>query len=482
MSVIETDQRISWEQDYAERVNPALMTRLLHAAVPVLKWTRWNVKTVGHGYCESILPLNVETTNQHGTHQAALISLSADYTGGMALTTLLTGTPLTGIHQGDPDISASLWLVGMDVKYENPSTSHLRAVCRVDAKTAKRIQTRYFSGRIVLSTLEVVFWSEDGQRVATAVMRYFAQATKRLLEHRSGGELSSLSKLNLKTSARIIAGLRAMPDQGGSRTIRRSDGSMIRIDQSHDQVAAGTHGMLQAQRLKKVLPQLATMVHARTRNCDEAVKSLSGIEQLVMLGAGLDMRPLRLAEHLSGVTIFELDLPVMLAERQQAIERWEKQLGGVATAPERHQISVDFLVDDVGDRLNDHFAFSDTALTLVIYEGCSMYFDEQQNQRILTAVRRRLKHPKSRLWMDCVTPAVISAETPDPNIHEFVDRMELIGEQFVYGPSDPKVFLESCGFRCLANITAGDYLNCDDPALSEYRFITGHRKVIDFEL
>ena len=200
-----------------------------------------------------------------------------------------------------------------------------------------------------------------------------------------------------------------MGDQDAGRTVRRSDGSLIRIDRSHDRVAAGTHGLLQARRLKKVLPQLATMVHARTQNCDDTVKAVSGIEQLVLLGAGLDMRPVRLADHLSGVTVFELDLPVMLAERQQAIERWEKELGTVAKAPERHQISVDFLVDDVGNRLNEHFAFSDTALTLVIYEGCSMYFDEQQNQRILIAVRKRLTHPESRLWMDYVTPAVISS-------------------------------------------------------------------------
>lgn len=479
MAVIQTEQQISWDQDYSERVNPELMTRLLHQAVPVLKWTGWKIETVSKGYCETVLPLEVESTNQHGTHQAALISLSADYTGGMALTTLLTGAPLTGIHRGDADKSASLWLVGMDVKYENPSTSDLRAVCRIDQKTTKRIQSRFFSGRIVLATLEVVFWSEDGERVATAVMRYFAQATKRLLEHRTDGEQSSLAKLNLKTSARIMAGLRAMGKQPTGQMMTRSDGTMIRIDQSHDQTAAGTHGMLQAKRLQKVLPQLGTMVHARTDNCDDVIRDCKGIEQLILVGAGLDMRPLRLAEHLVGTTVFELDLPVMLAERQRVIERWEQRLGGVAPAPERHQIPADFLSDDLGDLLNNHFAFSETALTLVIYEGCSMYFDAHQNQQILRSIRKRLKHPQSCLWMDCVTPAVISDNTPDPNIHQFVKQMELIGERFVFGPADPEAFLQDCGFECCTNITAGAYRNSDDPALGEYRFLTARRNVTD---
>lgn len=479
MAVIDSDARISWEQDYAERVNPELMTRLLHQAVPVLAWTGWTISKVAPGFCESILPLAIETTNQHGTHQAALISLSADYTGGMALTTLLTGAPLTGIHRGKPEESASLWLVGMDVKYENPSTGHLRGVSRVDPKTAARVQSRYFSGRVVLATIEVEFWSEDDERVAVAVMRYFAQATQRLLEHRSDGEQSTMSKLNLKTSARIIAGLRAMGNLStASRTIAQADGRQLRIDGAHDQIAAGTHGLLQAKRLQRVLPQLACMVAARTQHCDQVLQSMAGIEQLVMLGAGLDMRPLRSADRLSAATVFELDLPVMLAERQHVVGRLEKRAGGALPAPERHQIAVDFLRDDVGQLLQGHRAFSETALTLVIYEGCSMYFDEQQNRRLLQSIRRLLKHPESCLWMDCVTPAVINEATSDPNIHEFVNRMELIGERFVYGPADPEAFLRSCGFICAGNVSAREFLHSIDPTLGEYRFVTARRDVM----
>ncbi|WP_220498095.1 SAM-dependent methyltransferase [Stieleria mannarensis] len=483
MAVIETEHEVSWEKDYAERINPELMNKLLHRAVPVLEWTGWKITRVGPGFCESMLPLVVETTNQHGTHQAALISLSADYTGGMALTTLLTGTPLTGIHRGRPDESASLWLVGMDVKYENPSTSHLRAVSRVDPKTARRIQSRYFSGRVVLATIEVEFWSEDDERVAVAVMRYFAQATQKLLEHRSGGEQSPMTKLNLKTSARIIAGLRAMGGPAASQTTTDAQGRQLRIDgpHDHDRVAAGTHGLLQAKRLQKVLPQLGAMVGARTRHCDQVLRSIDGIEQIVMVGAGLDMRPIRRAAELRGATVFELDLPVMLAERQRVIEQLEHQSDAVADAPERHQIAADFLQDDVGELLQQHFAFSETALTLFIYEGCSMYFDEQQNQRLLRSIRRRIKHPQSVLWMDCVTPAVINEGTDDPNIHEFVDRMEMIGERFVYGPAEPRAFLRSCGFVCSSDVTAQQFLDSDDPTLGEYRFVTARQDVVDLD-
>ena len=107
----------TFANDYKNRINPELMTRLAHNAVPVLQYTGWQITKVEFGSVETVLPLNAATTNQHGTHQAALISLSADYTGGMALTTLLTGVPLSGIHKCKSDVAASLWLASMDVKY-----------------------------------------------------------------------------------------------------------------------------------------------------------------------------------------------------------------------------------------------------------------------------------------------------------------------------------------------------------------------------
>ena len=71
-----------WEDDYRSRMNPQLLTELLHAAVPVLKHVGWFVREVRDGAAASCLPLNEESTNQHGTHQAALLMLAADYTGG----------------------------------------------------------------------------------------------------------------------------------------------------------------------------------------------------------------------------------------------------------------------------------------------------------------------------------------------------------------------------------------------------------------
>jgi acyl-coenzyme A thioesterase PaaI-like protein len=63
---------VSWEDDYRDRANPELFTKLLHDPVPVLQHIDWKVLEIAEGYAKTIFPLNYESTNQHGTHQAAL--------------------------------------------------------------------------------------------------------------------------------------------------------------------------------------------------------------------------------------------------------------------------------------------------------------------------------------------------------------------------------------------------------------------------
>ena len=55
-----------FDTDFRERINPTLMTSLLRQAVPVLTYVDWNLTKCEFGYCESRLPLQPTTTNQHG--------------------------------------------------------------------------------------------------------------------------------------------------------------------------------------------------------------------------------------------------------------------------------------------------------------------------------------------------------------------------------------------------------------------------------
>jgi methyltransferase (TIGR00027 family) len=446
-------QNISWQEDYDRRVNPALMTRLLHDAIPVLKSVDWHVTEVREGACVSELPLGRESTNQHGTHQAALISLSADYTGGLALATLLRGIPLAGVHRCNDDCSAALWLAAMEVKYRSPSTGHLRASCEVPDDVARMVRQRYFAGKRVLVTLPVIFTSND-EIVAEAEMKYFAQPSNLLQPTKQNPRVSPLYKHKLKASARMIAGLRASADD-----------KLTRVDGGHDRHAAGPHGLFLANRLQGILPQLQDMVTARTRHIDEMLGAIPNLGQVVILGTGLDMRPFRLFKQLNKPMFFELDLPSMLEERSRVILQIKDR-----PVVRRRMVATDFKRDDVGELLLRHPDFDSTLPTAVIYEGCTMYFDALENREVLSAIPKAIRHHESRLWCDLVTESVVDGTTNHPEIAMFLEGMEELGEKFIFGCDTAEAFLAQCGFSNTALTTAQDYLGSNDQTFSTYQF------------
>lgn len=447
-------REISWEQDYDSRVNPDLMTKLLRTAIPVLEHSGWYIDKVEEGFCQSVLPLNCPTTNQHGTHQAALISLSADYTGGLALATLLRGVPLAGVHRCKDDESASLWLAAMNVKYHSPSSGHLTGTCRISDDQAEKIRSRYFRGSRVLVTLDVEFHS-NGDLIAVAEMKYFAQPTVQLTPAPGSRSRSTLFSHKLKASARMIAALRAMS----------SSNDKLNVECPHAELSAGPHGAMLAARLQTVLPQLKDMVLARTQHIDEALRSIPDLRQVVMLGAGLDMRSLRHADVNPNLLFFEVDLPEMIAERRRVMEQldechWDRRV----------MMEADFRNDDLATIIAGDPRFDADRATLFIYEGCSMYFSEAENRRLLSSIRSMLIHPESCLWMDLVSREVVTGKTNHRSISAFLDGMAELGESFIFGVDDASEWLNTCELFPVTTTRCGDYLNDGDLVLDTYTF------------
>lgn len=466
----EVAERGTWEYDYATRVNPTLMTALLHAAVPVLRHVSWRVVDVAEGYCQSELPLNRESTNQHGTHQAALISLAGDYTGGLALATLLRNVPLAGVHPGNDGNSAALWLASMNVRYKAPSTGHLLATCTIDQADATKIQERYFSGRRVIIPLTVSFTS-NGEQVAEAEMTYFAQASEALRPTPAHPKLTTLYKHKLKASARLVAALRSRRPPTTPLTepsVNRERSPVHRFHCAHSETAAGPHGALLADYLTAVLPQLEDMVVARTQHIDDTLRAAirSGVRQIVIPGVGLDFRGYRLSAEFPHLRFFETDLPEMLAERERTIAQ-------MANLPpiQREAVPVNFEAESLDEVLLNQTSLDPYQPTAVVYEGCSMYFDAVANARIIGQIRRLLRNPASLLWSDFVTSAVVDGTTQQPSIEEFLRGMEKLGEAFVFGLDEPSSFLTELQFQTVERLFVGDYLALADPVFGTYQFV-----------
>lgn len=450
---------ITWEQDYQIRINPVLMTSLLRASIPVLEHSDWNVTKVEDGYCETLLPLNKATTNQHGTHQAALVSLSADYTGGLALATLLRGVPLAGIHPCRDDVSASLWLAGMSVRYKSPSTGHLTGICEIEHVQAEDIIRRYFRGSRVLATLQVRFYS-NGELTAEAEMKYFAQPTIQLTPTAGNPSRSALFSHKLKASARMIAGLRA----------KQSAHPRLKTHCPHANLVAGPHGELLANHLHATLPQLKDMVLTRSQHIDELIQQVPDLRQVVLLGAGLDMRSIRHAAELPDVTFFEVDLPEMIAERERVTKLLPQEF-----SDRRMMLSANFKIDDLAQVIGQHPGFDPTVPTVIVYEGCSMYFSAVENARILRSLLVLLQNPLSCVWCDFVNTAVVTGRTNNQYITRFLEGMDSLGEAFIFGADNPTEWLESLGFNFVETISAGEYLDDADAVLNTYLFAIAKR-------
>ena len=413
----------TFQEDWDTRVRPDLITELLAEAVPAVRRAGFEFVEVGDGFCHARLPLTRENTNQHGTHQALLVAMAGDYTGGLALASLIRGVPVAGIHPVFGNEAILMWLVSADLRYVEPSCEDLDVRCTVPADQVDRIREGFFAGRTQMIPLDLELRSVSGRLVATATMTYYLKHSAHLAPNSPEKRAGTMYQHMRKSSARLIANVRG----------RESDSPDALYRDPWSRVAAGRHGELLGERFLEVMPELGPMVAARTRHADDAVcEAISrGVRQIVLVGSGLDMRAFRFGAA-EGVTWFELDLPEMLHEREQALA----PLGLPAAKRVGVPLNLDF--DDPATVLAATDEFDADAPVLVVFEGCSMYFEAADLAVIFQRLSALVQHPDSRMWVDVVAPEVVDGVGAPPEVKAFVEGMAKMGEPFRFGHGDPE--------------------------------------------
>jgi hypothetical protein len=114
----------TWDADRKARFEIAPAIELFHRSVPALRFLDWSIEEIGRGFAVTRLPLNVQSSNQYITQQAALMLLAADYTGGIALCTLFRNAPVIGFHPQLTDYGAYLWGAAANIKWLRPSQTN----------------------------------------------------------------------------------------------------------------------------------------------------------------------------------------------------------------------------------------------------------------------------------------------------------------------------------------------------------------------
>jgi methyltransferase (TIGR00027 family) len=206
------------------------------------------------------------------------------------------------------------------------------------------------------------------------------------------------------------------------------------------------------KRMDKITPGLYGAQVCRTRTIDDAVLSAlaQGIDQLVILGAGLDSRAYRLPE-IERVQVYELDLP-------EAQKRKKKRL---KSALRRLPQNVRFVPIDFETRsLESTFAgtdFDPERPVVVVWEAVTQYLSEAAVVQIFKFFAKAA--PGSRIVFTYVRKSVIEGRSEIPGARRLLDSVAENGAPWTFGlePSSLKQYFEPYHLELVADVGAADY-------------------------
>ena len=159
---------------------------------------------------------------------------------------------------------------------------------------------------------------------------------------------------------------------------------------------------------------------------------------MVLLGAGLDTRAVRLASP--GVRFFEVDHP----DTQDAKLAKLQALGDYPVSAAQY-VSCNFETEEPVQRLFD-CGLVESRPTVVIWEGVVPYLKREAVVDTLTSLSGNL-HGESMVMFDIVNKALVAGDSELEADRELVEMVDEVGEPFRLGINDPIPLMVESGFR-----------------------------------
>lgn len=182
------------------------------------------------------------------------------------------------------------------------------------------------------------------------------------------------------------------------------------------------------------VPGAYTYEIARCRFIDEVVvgEAAEGLDQLVLLGAGLDSRPYRLADRLRDVHVFEVDHPDSLDSKRTRLRRL---LGG---EPDHVTfVAADFNRDDLGSVLPPA-GYLCSARTLFVCSGLLPYLSEEGASGLLSWIGSH-RDPAISVAFDAAWAGAVDGSRDYFGAAELRKRVADTGEPLRWGIPDGRV-------------------------------------------
>jgi methyltransferase (TIGR00027 family) len=202
-------------------------------------------------------------------------------------------------------------------------------------------------------------------------------------------------------------------------------------------------------------PGARTSAVARTRFIDDAVESAlrAGIQQVVILGAGFDARPYRLAT-LTRVAVYELDHPYTSPAKRKVVTTV------LSWAPHHVQfIPVDFDSESWQNTVTGA-GYEPRRRTVFVWEGVTNYLTEDAVDEILRWCARAAAG--SRVLFTYVDRRVLDTPQAFKGTENLFTTLAAAGERWAFGlePSALSGFLAQRGLVLEEDVGASDYRAC----------------------
>lgn len=206
-------------------------------------------------------------------------------------------------------------------------------------------------------------------------------------------------------------------------------------------------------------PGVMEFLVARDRYIDDFLQQCldDGLEQLVILGAGLDSRPYRFPELKSGIKVFEVDHPASQATKLGKLKQIFGELPSHVTF-----VPIDFTEQDLAERLSAH-SYDPALKTLFIWQGVTQYLNPQAVDSTLAFVKEH-SGPGSKIIFDYMYTSLLGGAAGHGEIRNLRRYRRFSGEDLTFGIPEGQVaaYLEARGFT--------DVLDADHTLLTRKYF------------
>jgi len=204
-----------------------------------------------------------------------------------------------------------------------------------------------------------------------------------------------------------------------------------------------------AKDIAQNFPAAKEMIKLRTKYFDDILSQQIALsyQQVVILGSGLDTRPVR--QNMAGVTYFEIDT-------KATVQLKEDTFKSNNIAANVHYIPGDYVKDGLVSLLNQT-SFNFEIPTYILWEGNTTLIQKQDVISVLKQIRDNFHN--FHLSFDYMSDKVISRTTGYDDINDYIERYEKLYTPWITGFDNIEPLAKDLGFKVIENFSITELFN-----------------------